>query len=114
MTKKPEISLIICTHQRAELLLRTLPHYTQLIPALAYELLIVLNACTDESLENINQIKKTYGLECRVVKEEKVGLSQARNRAIKEAGTDWLVYIDDDAYPQKDLLQRLKEIIEKC
>jgi|TARA_B110000879_G_scaffold36698_1_gene50928 glycosyltransferase involved in cell wall biosynthesis len=41
----------------------------------------------------------------RYVSESNTGLSYARNKAIKEANGDWILYIDDDAKSDKNLLE---------
>lgn len=49
----------------------------------------------------------------RVVREEKVGLTPARLRAIRETTSDLLVFIDDDNVLAPDYLEKLMEIAGK-
>lgn len=49
-------------------------------------------------------------LECHYVVEPERGLSQVRNRCLKEAiarGTEWLAFMDDDEFPDRDWLATL-------
>ncbi|MFY0642948.1 MAG: glycosyltransferase [Bacteroidia bacterium] len=110
MPKKPEISVIICTHNRAEQLNQSLSHYTELEDAMDYELIIVLNDCTDHSVKVVKDwIHK--GLIIKQLIEPDKGLSKARNSGWKAAEADWVFYIDDDAYPAPDLLIKLRGAI---
>lgn len=52
-------------------------------------------------------------LNARVVREEKVGLTPARLRAIRETSSDLLLFIDDDNVLAPDYLEKLLEIAGK-
>lgn len=93
------LTIAVCTHNRAELLEKCLDALSkQTATADQYDVIIVDNSSTD----NTEELCRGY---CRAnhnfyyFKENKVGLSFARSRAIQECGTPYLGYIDDDAYP---------------
>lgn len=93
------LTVIICTYNRAK-------YIGPLLESIAandlskaeYEILLVDNNCTD----NTREICDTFASNhpdvnfCYVVETEQ-GLSAARNKGIKEAKGDIIVYIDDDA-----------------
>ena len=93
------LTAIICTYNRAK-------YIGPLLESIAandlskaeYEILLVDNNCTD----NTREICDTFASNhpdvnfCYVVETEQ-GLSAARNKGIKEAKGDIIVYIDDDA-----------------
>jgi glycosyltransferase involved in cell wall biosynthesis len=60
------------------------------------ELVIVANACTDETQTVVARWAERLPMPTRCVVEDEPGLSVARNRAIAEAGADRMVFLDDD------------------
>ena len=107
-----DISLAICTFNRAESLDRTLAHLDTLrIPeGLEWELLVVNNGCTDHTDEVIARHQKRLPL--RRLFEPKRGLSPARNLAIDSARGGFIFWTDDDALPHPDWLVRLYETFQ--
>ncbi len=93
------LTAIICTYNRAK-------YIGPLLESIAandlakseYEILLVDNNCTDNTREICNAfVQKHSDIHFRYTVEPEQGLSAARNRGIKEAKGDILVYIDDDA-----------------
>lgn len=99
MDVKPLVSFIICTYNRAGYLDDTLQSLLQTDYASPYEFLVVDNNSTDNTHEVVEAYQNNIHLQgatLRYVKEHSRGLSHARNRAIKEARADHLVFFDDD------------------
>jgi glycosyltransferase involved in cell wall biosynthesis len=92
------ITLALCTHNHAERLRRTLDDLGQLIPpSRPWEIIVVDNASSDETPALLADAGwRLEGVPVRIVREEKLGLSHARNRALREAEGEYLVFIDDD------------------
>jgi len=91
-----EATAVICTRDRAESLRRTL---TSLLDAAshvrtAWRLLVVDNGSTDHTAA----VAASFGdrLPVRTVFEARPGLSNARNRAVAEAQSRYIVWTDDD------------------
>lgn len=93
------LTAIICTYNRAK-------YIGPLLESIAandlskqeYEILLVDNNCTDNTRELCDSFAKTHlDVNLRYVTEPEQGLSAARNKGIKEAKGDVIVYIDDDA-----------------
>jgi glycosyltransferase involved in cell wall biosynthesis len=110
---RPVVSLVICTYNRAELL-----HHCLLACAALrgkegdFEVVVIDNKCTDRTQEVVaSHVGHVPGL--RVVREEKQGLSHARNRGIEEAQSDWIYFIDDDAKVAPDFIERALACIEE-
>ncbi len=99
-----EITVAICTWNRAAHLRTTLEQLTQLqIPNdIKWELLIVNNRCTD----NTEQVLDAYEsrLPIRRLYESKPGQSHARNCALREFAGELLVWTDDDVKPDPSWL----------
>jgi len=76
------------------------------------ELLIVDNASSDGTPQLLaaSDWRKPW-MNVRVVREEKLGLSNARNRAIQEATEEYIVFMDDDETPDPHWLDAYERVI---
>lgn len=101
---QPDITVAICTWNRADSLAETLQAMTAMtVPAdCDWELVVVNNACTDHTSEAVAGFAGR--LPVREVQEPKPGLSNARNRAIREAAGRHIVWTDDDVTVDPDWL----------
>lgn len=98
-------SVVICTRNRADRLQRALQSIAQCerpVDDRNWELLVVDNGCTDHTREVANASKAFLPL--RIVDEEKVGLSNARNRGVAAARGQWLLWTDDDVMVDRQWL----------
>ena len=101
------VSIIICTYNRAiflDYLLRLL--IPQIKVAEVLEILVIDNNSKDNSQE-IFKFHSESETKIKYFFEPQQGLSYARNRGIREAKGDWLAYIDDDAYPSENWVERI-------
>lgn len=108
----PRISVVICTYNRAELLVHCLEALAvQDAPPGAFEVVVVDNKSTDGTQSVAASFAgRVPGL--RVVREERQGLSHARNRGIAEALSDWIYFVDDDAKATPDFVGRACALID--
>lgn len=105
-------TIALCTHNHADRLVRTLADLKSLRqPEAAWELLFIDNGCRDATPELLARHVWPEGWQVRVVREEKLGLSNARNRAIAEARGDYVLFIDDDETPDPDWLCAYERLI---
>ena len=90
------VTVAICTRNRARALERTLRSLAAAAvpPSLSWEVLVVDNSSDDETPRVI--ANASDALLVRAVDERQIGLSHARNAAIREARGDYIVWIDDD------------------
>jgi len=89
------ISVAICTYNRADCMRDTLDSLRRLEPPAAdWELLLIDNNCEDHTRDVAESFAEALPL--RYIVETKQGLAHGRNRAIKECGADALVFTDDD------------------
>lgn len=101
-----EVTVCICTYNRARSLAMTLNSLRVSLPVLDFnwELLVVDNNSKDDTKD------LTCGfmdrLPARYVHESKQGLSNARNRAMRECRGDLLVFTDDDVEFSPDWLRQ--------
>jgi glycosyltransferase involved in cell wall biosynthesis len=100
-------TIAICTHNRSFLLDRCLSALTNLRSNQNPRILVIDNGSSDGT----NNVCLTYEDKSKYVSEPNIGLSHARNRAIAECKTEYLVYLDDDAIPDNSWLDGIEEAI---
>jgi glycosyltransferase involved in cell wall biosynthesis len=94
--REVDVSILVCTWNRAELLRRCLRALSEVeVPArLHWEVLVVNNNSTDHTDAVVDAFQGA--LPIRLVHEPKAGLSHARNTAVANASGRLLAWIDDD------------------
>jgi glycosyltransferase involved in cell wall biosynthesis len=104
MRSRVDVTVAICTWNRASLLDQTLARLGELaLPdALAWEILVVDNGSSDDTAEVL--ARRASGLPLRCAREERRGLSHARNRAVTQARGELIVWTDDDVQVDPDWL----------
>ena len=104
---QPRISAIVCTHNRADYLEKALASLTsQSLPPGDFEVLVVDNASSDGTAE-VARHYAAHVPNLHYLREERLGLSLARNTGADAARAPYLAYIDDDARAAPDWLERL-------
>jgi len=93
-----KVTVAICTHNRAKDTAEAIGSVlVQDFDKKELEIVVVDNGSTDETAETVNGLRQRHGERIRYVFEPKLGLSTARNRAIREAKGDLILFLDDDA-----------------
>ncbi|MBN1918668.1 MAG: glycosyltransferase [Verrucomicrobia bacterium] len=93
------VSVVICTLNRSQALkacLRALESQTDVEPG-DVEIVIVDNGSTDNTPTVANDFRRDSRFDVRWHVEDRLGLSNARNRGVAEARGEILVFLDDDA-----------------
>ena len=103
------LSVIICTYNRDKYIYNVLESIAQCnFPSELYEIVLVNNNSTDNTELECKRFVTDYpNIHFRYVEELQQGLSNARNRGIKEAKGEIIVYVDDDAKVNKAYLQTI-------
>jgi len=104
---EPVIELLICTRNRSRQLEKCLDSLRHLNPGPPWALVVVDNASTDDTAERVRRFASSATFEVRYVREDKIGVGNARNAALKAARAEVLAFTDDDCYPQPDFLERV-------
>lgn len=106
----PRISIVICTHERPDLLERCLSSIQQLQKVTTcdeeVEVIVVDNAPETSRTRQITQ--QFPGVQYTV--EPRTGLDFARNRGLKEANGDIIAYLDDDVVVDPGWLRGLYHV----
>jgi cellulose synthase/poly-beta-1,6-N-acetylglucosamine synthase-like glycosyltransferase len=97
----PSASVAVCSRDRPERLRRCLAAIARLHHR-PDEVLVVDSASTGPGTR---EAARAYGV--RYLREDRPGLSRARNRALREARHDVVAFTDDDAIPDADWLGEL-------
>jgi glycosyltransferase involved in cell wall biosynthesis len=115
------ITVALCTHNHADRLARTLRDLGLVDPPTrGWEIVIVDNGCTDGTRELLtDESWRPVNVPVRIVHEKKLGLSNARNCALKTAEGDYLVFIDNDETPdpqwliayERDMLEHVPDAL---
>lgn len=98
------ISVIICAHNpRKEFIDKTLVHLQQqTLPRDDWELLVIDN-CSERPL--VEQLDLAWHPRGKVIREEKIGLTNARVCGIANAAEELIVFVDDDNLLAADYLE---------
>ena len=101
------ITLIICTYNREKYIAPLLDSIAKNdYPTTDYEIVLVDNNCTDNTRGVCEQFAEAHrDITLRYVVETEQGLSAARNKGIKEAKGDIIIYVDDDALVDADYIR---------
>ena len=101
------ISVILCTYNRDRYIYNVLDSVAGgTLPPTEYEVVLVNNNSTDRTEEECRRFEADHpDVALRYFMEPQQGLSHARNRGIREAKGDVLVYVDDDALVNREYLE---------
>src|SRR6185437_14586745 len=104
-----DVTVAICTYNRARSLERALESIARMtVPSKTnWELVVVNNNCTDETDRIIEKFATMLPL--RREFEPRMGLSNARNRAIEAARGAYIVWTDDDVIVDRNWLDAYLE-----
>ncbi len=105
------LTAIICTYNREKYIGNLLESIAANdLPKSEYEILLVDNNCTDNTRAVCEAFATAHtDVQFRYVAEYEQGLSAARNKGIKEAKGNIIVYIDDDALVDSTYLRTYAE-----
>ena len=105
----PDISIVVCTHNRAGMLRAALASLYDLVTnsEFTYEVVVIDNASTDETPQAIAAATAESPNPIRGVRETEKGIVPARNRGIREARGRWIAFFDDDQLADRRWLSEL-------
>jgi glycosyltransferase involved in cell wall biosynthesis len=102
-----DISVIIPTSNRADLLEKVLGYFVnQTYPLSRFEVIVIDDGSVDntESLVKVLQNKMPYKL--GYIKQENQGPAAARNKGLTHARSDIVLFMGDDTLPTRDLIEQ--------
>jgi GT2 family glycosyltransferase len=107
-----QISLIVCTKNRARQLMASLDAMRRIRCDLRWELIVVDNGSTDDTSSVLARFNSDFH-EMRSTYEPKSGLGRARDKGCKCARGELFVFTDDDCYPSEDFLDATCEVFKE-
>jgi glycosyltransferase involved in cell wall biosynthesis/SAM-dependent methyltransferase len=100
----PELSVILCTYQRREILQRSVASFeAQDAPPGSFELVVVDDGCSDGTREWLDGHE--FRVPARVLHKPNGGLASARNAGIAAARGRLLLFVNDDTLAFPDLVR---------
>jgi glycosyltransferase involved in cell wall biosynthesis len=110
-----DLTLLVCTHNNAGLLARTLEGIArqQVASAAAWEVLVVANCCTDGTADVVRSFQDDPRLPAVVALEEpRPGSAYARKRGIAAARGRLIAFVDEDCLLAPDWVDRALEFAD--
>jgi glycosyltransferase involved in cell wall biosynthesis len=106
---KPGISVILCCHNSSRVIVPTVGalSHQMLSEPLSYEVILVDNNCTDDTVQLAQNTWSSGESPIRVAKESKPGLAFARSKGLSLARYDIVQFVDDDNILCPDWLSRV-------
>ncbi len=108
----PKISVILCTYNRKDFLIRML-NSVQAQTFKNFELILINNGATDGTEEVCERYAKEDSRINLITIEVNKGAANARNIGIDNAKGDYILMIDDDDYCQPKMFQQLVDMTQK-
>lgn len=90
------ISFIIPAYNEEKVILKTLCDVTNFFLSVPHEIIVVIDGCTDETINLVNEFKKTHSNVVSVEKKERQGKGKAIISGILESKGSIIVIIDAD------------------
>lgn len=107
-TATPDVSVVVCTFNRADLLAQTLTSLLQQqTHGKSYEIVVVDDGSTDSTPEVVETVRRKSAIELLYVRQENAGIGHARNRGVRAARAPWIAFLDDDEVANKGWLKEL-------
>jgi len=108
-----KVTVAICTHNRSK---DTKEAVESVMAGSAsfddYEVIVVDNRSTDDTAAAVQALQERYGHRLRYVYEQELGLSVARNRAVREAKGEYILFLDDDALAMPGWMEAIVDVFE--
>src|SRR5271165_4691357 len=107
-----DLSLLICTYNRADLLARTLEHIaTQAVRAgTRWEAIVVDNNCTDATAEVVHRFAGDPRFPpLKYLREPRQGVAFARRLGLLESQGELVAFVDDDCFLAPDWIEQTRQ-----
>jgi glycosyltransferase involved in cell wall biosynthesis len=108
-----DISLLICTRNRAGQLAQTLKRVSAIQCQLKWELVVVDNGSTDRTRAVLAEFAATFEQPVQMINQQGRGVAVAKNAGWRATRSGIVACIDDDCYPEEDHLDAIFECFSK-
>lgn len=108
-----KVTVAICTHNRAKDTGEAIESVlAQSFEREQIEIVVIDNRSTDNTADVVKELARLHGPQVRYILENKLGLSVARNLAIREANGEYILFLDDDALASRHWVQHIVDVFE--
>ena len=110
------LTAIVCCHNSSGVVVPTLQALAaQSVPAgTVFEILVVDNACSDDTVTVAHGILGPGGSNYRIVREDRLGLIHARIAGVRAARTAAVLFVDDDNILGPGYVERVLSLFSAC
>ena len=108
-----DLSLLICTRNRAGQLAQTLKRVSAIKSQLKWELVVVDNGSTDRTTAIVAEFAETFDHPVQIINKQGRGVAIAKNAGWRATRSGIVACIDDDCYPEEDHLDAVFECFSK-
>lgn len=113
MEKRPLVTIAVCTYKRPEMVERCLRSLFVQDAFFAFDIVVVENDVARGSRAVIEALileAAEKGIDLRYYCEPEQNISAARNRCVAECRGEFLAFLDDDEWTEKDWVQNLVDV----
>jgi len=109
------ISVIVCCYNSSEVIAPTIAALSkqEVPPEVGYEVILVDNNCTDDTVQLAKNAWRDTCYPLRVVREREPGLIHARKAGVRTARYDIILFVDDDNLLHPDWLRKLHHLYQR-
>src|SRR4051812_10088547 len=100
-----EISVVIPTRDRSEIFDRTLTRLAEQSGDMAFEVIVIDDGSRDGTPAAVREHEARAELDIRLFEQPSLGPAAARNRALEAARAPVCLFLNDDTWPQRDLVE---------
>jgi glycosyltransferase involved in cell wall biosynthesis len=111
---RPDISVVVCTYNRAALLreaLRSL--FAQKGENVSYEIVVIDNNSSDDTPSTVESLKAESPVPLRYVRESRQGNAYARNAGVEHAEGSIIAFLDDDCTADEHWVATIKSAFDR-
>ncbi|MCK5656164.1 MAG: glycosyltransferase family 2 protein [Candidatus Aureabacteria bacterium] len=102
-----DISVIIPSYNREKLLKETLRLLNeQTYSHDKFEVVVVDDGSNDDTEAIVKEFQNRVDYKLKYIKQKQKGPASARNKGVKEAQSDFILFIGDDIFPAKNLIEQ--------
>ena len=105
----PEISVVVCTYNRAALLAKALRSlFAQKTEPHSFEIVVIDNNSADETPQVVESLKAESPVTLRYFRESRQGNAYARNAGVDQSTGAIVAYMDDDVIADENWVAEMK------
>ena len=112
MSKKPLISIIIPIYNAENYIGKTIESFINQ-SFKNFELIMVNDGSKDDSVKIAKKKLEKSNLQYKLIDQENMGVSGARNTGIEEVNGDYILFFDDDDFIKDNYFNNIVEVIKK-